>query len=137
MWGCHRLSPPAVRINGDRSWAEFALAIEFPVTVNGVAAYLISYCRSQYRARRAVGGWRIARITSIYERDTLTPAVPGTYLSIDPADLDGYRSSYRCLAWYFHQLGTPLSPDLLGDDRPQDVARHYATEKAWLAGQQT
>ncbi|WP_309233884.1 nuclear transport factor 2 family protein [Micromonospora sp. ATA51] len=104
VWGRHRLSPPAVRVNGDRSWAELALGIEFPITVAGVAADLVSYCRSQYRARRIDGTWRITRITSIYERDTLTPAMPATRLDIDPADLSGYRASYRCLAWYFQRL---------------------------------
>ena len=62
--------------------------------------------------------------------------MPATRLDINPADLSGYRASYRCLAWYFQQLGAPLSPDLLGDDRPADVARHYATEMAWLKGEQ-
>lgn len=35
--GRHRLAPPAVRVNGDRAWAEFALGIESRTEVNGVA----------------------------------------------------------------------------------------------------
>jgi hypothetical protein len=135
VWGRHRLSPPAVRVVGDRAWAELPLGIEFPVVVRGVDGDLVSYCRSQYRARRLNGAWRLARITSIYERDVLTPAVPGTELAIDPADLRRYRPSYRCLSWYFAQRGTPLRDDLLGDDRPEPVARQYAAERAWLFGQ--
>jgi SnoaL-like protein len=73
VWGRHRLSPPTVRVIGDRAWAELPLGIEFRAAVNGVEADLVSYARSQYRAERRDGAWRIARITSIYERDTLTP----------------------------------------------------------------
>jgi hypothetical protein len=135
VWGRHRLSPPAVRVVADRAWAELPLGIEFPVVVGGADGDLVSYCRSQYRARRLDGAWRLTRITSIYERDLLTPSVPGTELPIDPAELAGYRPSYRCLAWYFAQRGTPLRNNLLGDDRPEPVARHYAAQRAWLAGQ--
>lgn len=136
-WGgrsVHRLSPPAVRVRGDRALAELPLAIEFRITVGGTEADLTSYARSQYRARRIDGTWRIARITSIYERDTLTPSVPGTQLDIDPEEFAGYRPSYRCLAWYQGRLGIDLRPDLLGDDRPEDVARQYEAEADWLAG---
>lgn len=129
----HRLSPPAIRVQGDRALAELPLAIEFRITVDGVEADLISYCRSQYRARRIDGSWGIARITSIYERDTLTPSVPGTQLDIDPQEFADYRSSYRCLAWYQGRLGIDLRSDLLGDDRPEAVARQYEAEAAWLA----
>jgi hypothetical protein len=137
VWGRHRLSPPAVRVNGDRAWAELPLGIEFRTTIDGVEADLVSYCRSQYRAERRDGAWRIARITSIYERDTLTPATPGTALGLDPAELTQFRLSYRCLAWYFNRAGTPLGDDLLGDDRPDEVAHHYETERAWLLARLT
>lgn len=124
-WGgrsVHRLSPPAIRVRGDRALAELPLAIEFRVTVGGVGADLTSYARSQYRARRIDGSWRIAGITSIYERDTLVPSVPGTRLDVDPQELTGHRPSYRCLAWYLSRLGFHLRSDLLGDDRPEAVA---------------
>jgi len=75
-----------------------------------------------------------AQITSIYEKDTLTPSVPGTRLIIDPAEFTAFRPSYRCLAWRESRLGRPLRSDLLGDDRPGPVARQYEAEAAWLAG---
>lgn len=135
-WGgqsVHRLSPPAVRAAGDRALAELPLVIEFRITIDGVEADLASYARSQYRAVRADGSWRIAGITSIYERDTLGPAVPGTHLDIDPKELAAYRPSYRYLAWYQSRLGFQLRSDLLGDDQPEPVARQYQAEAAWLA----
>ena len=137
VWGRHRLSPPSVLVNGDRAWAELPLAIEFHITVNGVEADLVSYCRSQYRARRNDGTWRIARITSIYERDAITPSVPATTLDLDPHAFARYRSSYRCLAWYLNRDGSEISPDLPGDDRPAATADLYAAERAWLGGTST
>lgn len=134
VWGRHRLSPPAVRVEGDRAWAEVPLGIEFPVVVAGIAGDLVSYCRSQYRARRVRGAWRLVRIVAIYERDMLTPSVPATALPVDPGELQPYRPSYRCLAWYLARQGTPVRDDLLGDDEPNAVARHYAAERDWLSG---
>ncbi|AWB92417.1 nuclear transport factor 2 family protein [Aeromicrobium chenweiae] len=132
VWGRHRLSPPAVQVDGSRAWAELPLAIEFRVMAGGAEADLVSYCRSQYRAEHIGGRWQIRRITSIYERDSLTPAVPGTTLDLDPALFAAHRPSYRCLAWYLERTGSTISADLLGDDRPEDVARQYEAEAAWL-----
>jgi SnoaL-like domain len=136
-WGghsVHRLSPPAIRVEGDRALAELPLVIEFRIVVDGILADLASYARSQYRAQRTDGVWRITRITSIYERDTLTPALPGTSLDIKPQELSAYRPSYRLLAWYLHRRDVHVRSDLLGDDQPEPVARQYEAEAAWLAG---
>ena len=135
-WGghsVHQLSPPAVRVQGKRALAELPLVIEFRVTVDGVEADLASFARSQYRAERAGGMWRIVRITSIYERDTLTPALPGARLEINPRELEGHRPSYRLLAWYLARRDVHVPPNLLGDDQPEPVARQYEAEAAWLA----
>ncbi|MGH2940889.1 MAG: nuclear transport factor 2 family protein [Solirubrobacterales bacterium] len=136
-WGGHtghRLSPPAIRIDGDRALGELPLGIEFRITIEDVEADLISYCRNQYRARRDEGTWQIERLTSIYERDTLTPAIPGARLPLEPELFAEFRPSYRCLAWYQRGLGIDLRADLLGDDRPEEVARQYAAEESWLGG---
>lgn len=130
----HRLSPPTIRVRGDRAWAELPLGIEFRIDVDGVEADLVSYCRNQYRAERRNGTWRLVRLTSVYERDTLQPAVPGTVLGVSPAEFAGLRPSYRCLAWYHRRLGLTGREGLLGDDRPDEVAAQYTAEAAWLAG---
>ncbi len=132
-YAVHRLSPPAIRVNGDRALAEVPLTIEFRVNIKGVEAYLDSNARSQYRAEQTDGMWRIVDITSIYERDCLYPAIPGTRLDIDPQQLAAYRPSYRCLAWYLNQKGYHIGTDLLGDDQPEAVVRQYGAQTAWLA----
>jgi hypothetical protein len=45
--GRHRLSPPTVRGNGDRSWAELPLGIEFHLDVGGVEANLVTTTKEQ------------------------------------------------------------------------------------------
>ncbi|WNM31669.1 nuclear transport factor 2 family protein [Streptomyces sp. Li-HN-5-11] len=134
-WGGHsrhRLSPPAVRVRGDRALAELPLAIEFRIDVGGTEADLISYGRSLIRARLTDGCWRIAGFTTVYERDTLVASIPGTRLEVDPGEFAGYRPSYRCLAWHLSRQGLRARPDLLGDDQPETVARQYEADTAWL-----
>jgi hypothetical protein len=98
-----------------------------------VEADLASACRSQYRAERGADGlWRIARITSIYEKDTLVPVLPSTRLAVDAAELAGYRPSYRFLAWYLKRNGYTVGDHHLGDDQPEAVAEQYRAEHTWL-----
>lgn len=131
----HRIAVPTVHLRGDRAWAEVPVTIEFRITIDGVEADLASYCRNQYRAARDTRGvWQIMRLTSIYERDTLQPVLPGATLPVAAADLEGMRPSYRYLAWYQAGLGLTPRTDLLGDDQPAAVAQQYEADRTWLAG---
>ena len=69
----HRLTPPVVYLNEDRAVVEVGAAIDSRFTVHGVEADLVVYTRLLYRTQRRRGGWRIAPLDRIYERDTLTP----------------------------------------------------------------
>ncbi|POX47962.1 nuclear transport factor 2 family protein [Streptomyces sp. Ru72] len=132
-YAVHRLSPPAVRVHRDRALASLPLIIEWRIDIDGVEADLASACRSQYRAERGADGlWRIARITSIYEKDTLVPVLPSTRLAVDAAELAGYRPSYRFLAWYLNRKGYTVGDHHLGDDQPEAVAEQYRAEHTWL-----
>ncbi|MEV6210155.1 nuclear transport factor 2 family protein [Kitasatospora sp. NPDC051914] len=134
----HRLGPPIVRIDQDRALVELPLVIERRIEVDGVEADLASACRSQYRAHCGADGvWRIVRITSIYEKDSLTPALPNTRLDIDPQVLAAYRPSYRCLAWDLNRKGYQVGDDHLGDDRPEAVRDQYRDEMTWLRESRT
>lgn len=133
VWGKHRLSPPAVRVCGDRAWAELPIAIEFRIDVDGVEADLVSYARSQYRCQLIDGEWRIVRFETIYERDTLAPSVPGTRLDVKAEDFADFRPALRCLAWYLHREGKAMGSDMPGDDRPDTAVRVYDDIREWLA----
>ena len=54
-YAVHRLSPPAIRVRGDRALAELPLTIEFRIDIKGGEACLDSNARSQYRAERTDG----------------------------------------------------------------------------------
>ncbi|MFB9466277.1 nuclear transport factor 2 family protein [Streptomyces cinereospinus] len=130
----HRLSPPTVQIAGDRAFAEVPAGIEVRTEVDGVTADLVSYTRIVYRLERREGHWRILTLDCVYERDTLTPAVPGRQLTVPPQDLAAYRAPYAVLAWHLARRGYEVSADLLGDDQPERTAAFYAETLRWLRG---
>lgn len=128
----HRMTPPVVHVRGHRAIAETSASIEVRTDIDGVEADLVSYTRLLVRAERRHGDWLIHSLDGIYERDTLTPAVPGTLLALDPAELRRYRSTYRCLSWVLDRLGYPVNGELPGDDRPDVVHAMYAEAWSWL-----
>lgn len=133
----HRLGPPAVRLRGDRAHAEAAASVEMQIEFDGVRAHLVSFTRLNYRLVRAGGSWGIRSLDAIYERDTLTPALPGQSLAVGPSDVAGLRPSYGLLALHLRRQGYQIGTDLLGDDRPDDVGAFYAQVDTWLHGEDT
>jgi hypothetical protein len=129
----HRMAPPAIAVHGDRAHAEASASIELQIDFDGVAAHLISFTRINYRLSKEDGEWGVVSLDAIYERDTLTPALPGASLKVDPADVAGFRPSYALLALYLERRGYPIGADLLGDDRPGEVAAFYESVHTWLA----
>ncbi|MGI5472989.1 nuclear transport factor 2 family protein [Streptomyces sp. CA-132043] len=130
----HRLSPPAVQIVGDRAFVEVPAGIEVRTVVDDVAADLVSFTRIIYRLERRDGRWGITALDCVYERDTLSPAVPGRHIAIAPQDLAAYRAPYAILAWHLARRGYDVASDLLGDDRPDRTAAFYAETLEWLQG---
>ncbi|MFE1151064.1 nuclear transport factor 2 family protein [Streptomyces albidoflavus] len=130
----HRLSPPVVQIDGPRAFVELPAAIEVRTEVDGVPADLTSYTRVLYRLEHRAPDWRITTLTCVYERGTLTPAVPGRPLTLDPAEPAAFRPPYALLAWHLNRRGYQVSPDLLGDDQPERTAQLYAGLREWLHG---
>jgi hypothetical protein len=130
----HRLSPPSVRLAGDRAIAEASAGIEACTVVEGTEADLVSYARLLYQAERTDVGWRIRSLHCIDERDMITTAVPGITLVIDASELAAVRPSYRCLAWLLTRRRYEVASDLPGDDRPELVEASYSSAFRWLAG---
>lgn len=130
----HRLSPPVIHVHGDRAIAELPTVIEAPITVAGADAVLMSSLRLQYRAQRRDGEWRLTLLDTVYERDRIVGATPGQAIHIDPADIERFRPSFRLLAWFLDARGYTVLDDLLGEDRPDDVAAFYDREFHWLNG---
>ncbi|MGC4963433.1 hypothetical protein [Gordonia sp. DT101] len=128
----NRCGPPAVNYHGSRGVVEYPSATIVWMPVNGVEAILTSYMRLIYRVERRAGVWLISEMHAVNESDTLEPAVPGTDLSVDPEALKGLRHSYRFLAHTRALVGTEVSQDLLGIDRPENVDALYAAANEWM-----
>ncbi len=131
-----RLGPPVVDHVGRRAVVELPSTTTRWIPVNGVEAELVSFMRLLYRVEQRDGVWRISDLTAINEGGTLSPAVPGTDLQVDPDALVGLRHSYRWLAYTRSLEGDTLSPDLFGIDRIDAVNALYEDALAWLHVQQ-
>jgi hypothetical protein len=127
----HRLSPPTAHVGGERAVVTVGTAIESRSLVQGVEADLVAYCRLLYRTERRKGRWRIVGLQCVYERDTLTPAVPGQQVPVDTSRLASLRPSYRLMAYVFGERGYTIDQQQPGDDRPEQVAAVYRDAFSW------
>lgn len=128
----NRCSGALIYQNGDKSFVEYPTTTTRGVYVNDVEAILTSYMRLLYRVEKRNGEWKITAMTSINESDSLTPAIPGQDLKINPADVKDLRISYRWLSYTRKIFGGTISQDLPGTDRPEEVKKIYDAELEWL-----
>ncbi|WP_420309196.1 nuclear transport factor 2 family protein [Streptomyces sp. YS-B37] len=129
----HRLGPPVVDVYGERALVELPATIEVSTELDGVRAVLASYTRLLYRAAKIEGDWKIIALDPVYERDSLTPVLPGARIRVDAREVERYRAPYRFLAYVLERRGYPIGDDLFGDDRPGEVARLYENAHRWLS----
>lgn len=128
----HRTSSPVVHLHEKRGIVELPVAAEVRSDIDGTEADLVSFMRLVYRVEQRENIWKIKSLDCIYERDTLTPAIPGTSLNIDLNVLRQFRMPYRCLAYQFSLRGTSVGEDLYGDDQPNRVNALYDAGFAWM-----
>ncbi|KRN18173.1 hypothetical protein FC75_GL000865 [Lacticaseibacillus camelliae DSM 22697 = JCM 13995] len=127
-----RVSTPVVhQLSATRAYVEMPNLSDYWEQLHGVEVVLEEFMRLIYRVEKRDGEWRIADMLSIYEADKLTPAIPGTDLKIDPADVKDLRLPYRWMAYTRTQDGGTISQDLLGVDQKDKVAKVYAEAEAW------
>jgi hypothetical protein len=80
-----------------------------------------SYARFLFRAERRERVWRLSGFDVIYQRDEITPLVPGQTVAIDSEEVKSFRPSYRLLTYCVTSGGFPVRSDLAGADRPDLV----------------
>ena len=129
----HRCSPPVVNLRGMRAVVELPLSAEVRMPISGVEVDLVSAMRLLYQVEQRDSTWKILVMNCIYERDTLTPSLPGVELKLDKERLAQFRMPFRCLAYQFSLRGIMVPNDLYGDDQPDRVKALYAQAKQWLA----
>ncbi len=129
----HRLSPVLVTLAGDRAVASLGVTIDIPKVIDGVDLILSAHGRLIYRAERRDEVWRIFSLDCIYVRDELMPSILGTTVTIDPAEVEGFRSSYRNLAYCLMKTGYEVDQNLPGDDRPETVEKLMSAINRWAS----
>jgi hypothetical protein len=127
----HRLALPSIHIRNDRGVAEVSVTIQSRILVGGVETDLTSYLRLFYRTEKRSGRWGIVRMDAVYEADTMTPALPGQIVNLDPKLLEGRRPSYRLLSYLLEQRGISVPDDLYGVDRPRPLVELYRSAFEW------
>ena len=117
----HRLGPILVTLAGDRAIAQLSGIIDIPSKVRGIAVVFSTYARFLFRAERREHVWRLSGFDVVYQRDEITPVIPGQTVIIEPQELKKYRPSYHLLAFCVMSAGFPVRNDLAGVDRPDLV----------------
>ena len=132
MYAKHRLGPVLVTLAGNRALASLGGIIDIPRVIDGADMVLSAYGRFIYRTEKRKDVWRIFSFECIYMRDELTPSILGQTVTINPAEMAGFRPSYRNLAWCLMKTGYEVDPDLPGEDRPETVEKMMREVNAWL-----
>jgi hypothetical protein len=130
----HRMSPPVIHQSDDRAIAEISAVIELRSVIDGTEVDLASYTRLMYRVENSESKWLVRDLTCIYERDTLTPVLPGAAVTIDYERLARHRTPCRYLGYFFGLHGVAVRPDVYGEDQPERLERLYDAAFKWMYG---
>lgn len=131
--GKHWVFPAFAKVVAERATVESPAMIFNRIELAGRQADFYVFCRFFSRAVRQDGDWKLLSFEVIFERDALYPVRAGETLALDPELLSRQRESYRFLAYIQTGRGVTVNPDLLGDDRPEQLAAFHRTEDRWLA----
>ncbi len=132
--GKHWVFPAFAQIAGDRATVESPAMIFNRARLEGVEVDFHVFCRFFSRAVRENGTWKLSSFHVLFERDVMKSVNPSEALPVDWERLARLRSSYKFLAYIQGTRGVKVNPDLLGDDRPDQLAAFHAAEDRWLAG---
>lgn len=132
--GKHWVFPAMARVDGDRALVESPAKIFLRRELGGIQVDIHAYCRFFSRAVRQEGQWKLLSFHVLFEWDELRPVRAGEIPELDEELLASIRPSYRFLGYAQTVRGVNLNPNLLGDDRWDDLVEFHAGEDAWLAG---
>lgn len=130
----HWVFPGNVTIRGNRATIESPAEIFGRRELGGVLTDMHTFCRFFSRAIREDGRWRLLTFHLILEWSELRAAIPGQVPDIDLDLLATLRPSYQWLGYAQAVRGRTINPDLLGDDRWDELVAFHAREEEWLSG---
>jgi hypothetical protein len=129
----HWVFPAFAQVHGDRATVESPAMIFNRARLEGIEVDFKVFCRFLSRAVRHEGAWQLASFHVLFERDEMAPVLASDPLPVDRTLLDTMRPSYKFLSYIQLSRGITVNQDLLGDDRPDELASFHAGEERWLA----
>ena len=132
--GKHWVFPAFAEARGDRATIESPAMIFNRATLEQVEIDFHVFCRYFSRAVRQDGTWKLLSFEVLFERDILRAVNPAEIPPIDWDKLRAFRPSYCFLSYLQASRGIDVNQDLLGDDRPDELAAFHAGEVEWLEG---
>jgi len=131
----HWVFPAFAQIRGDRATVESPAKIFNRARLDGVEIDFEVFCRFFSRAVREDGDWKLASFHVLFERDIMAPVFADDSLPVNRALLETMRPSYKFLTYIQRSRGIAVNQELLGDDRPDELAAFHAGEERWLTGE--
>lgn len=131
----HWVFPAFAQVRGDRATVESPAMIFNRAQLEGIEIDFQVFCRFFSRAVRGDDGWKLASFHVFFERDVMAPTLAADPLPIDRALLDTLRPSYKFLTYIQRSRGVIVNQDLLGDDRPDELAAFHVVQQRWLSGE--
>jgi hypothetical protein len=129
----HTICPVVIHFDKkhEKALAESTGSINSRFCIDGHDYDCASYARFISRLEKVNGEWKLLTLDAIYDRDTITPALP---MLSTPAkfDMEGHRDSYRCIGWLLAGKGFEVNRDLPGTDRPGSVTNLMDEAFIWL-----
>lgn len=128
----HWVFPAYAQVAGDRATVESPAMIFNRGKIDGVAVDFYSYCRFFSRCLRVDGAWKLRTFEVFFERDIMHAVNPAEALPVDWDVLGRMRPSYCFISYMQLSRGITVDQNLLGDDRPKELAAFHDGEAAWL-----
>ena len=130
--------PVEIHIRGRRATSEAFCAITSSLTLDGVDYELASYMRLLTRLEKLPesGQWRMLSLESIYVRDRLVTAFPGSgpgTLTMSE-EVQAYPKGYRHLALVMRHRGLKPKPEPPHEDDQESVRQLLNRNRAFLEG---
>jgi len=128
----HWIFPTKIYLKNGRAVTESPGLIFDRLTFEGVQFDFMAHTRFLHRAELTDDGWRLSAYDVIYCRDILQPINSSDTIPIDWDIVNSMRPAYRFTGFCQAYRGYPVSQDLLGEDRPEQVEKHLAAERRWV-----
>ncbi|KFY97325.1 hypothetical protein V500_02115 [Pseudogymnoascus sp. VKM F-4518 (FW-2643)] len=130
--------PVEIHVSGQRATSEAFCAITSLLTLDGVDYELASYMRLLTRLEKLSesGQWHMLSLESIYIRDRIVTAFPGSGPStlVMNEEVQAYPKAYRHLALVMQYRGLKPQPNLPHEDDQQGVRQLLDRNRAFLEG---